>query len=218
MFLPACENCGLPSAQLFCKACLLILAFKNICISCGAFALIGISQCMGCRKKSWSWDELHASFIFSGGVRTWISNIKEGGRPERWRELQKNWIPSFDRTPEAIVYVPSDPISFRRRLYDPGEALAKYLSQGLQLPVLNLFQRDVFLSAQKKLHRSDRLRYFRETIKLRPITQRFRCLLLVDDVMTTGASLDRCSELLKPISEAVVVYCVARTLATKALI
>jgi len=147
-----------------------------------------------------------------------MSDIKEGGRPERWRELRKDWIPKFSQLPEAIVFVPADPSSFRRRLYDPGEALAEHLARRLRLPVLNVFRREIFLSSQKQLSRQDRLQYFRETLKLQPLTQRFTCLLLVDDVMTTGASLTHCSELLRAVSERVVVYSVARTLATKPLI
>ena len=218
MFLPACENCLTPSRELFCGPCRELLEFKNVCISCGHYSLVGLTQCIGCRNKSWAWDDLYSSFFFTEGVCRWMSDIKEGGRPERWRELRKDWIPKFSQLPEAIVFVPADPSSFRRRLYDPGEALAEHLARRLRLPVLNIFRREIFLSSQKQLSRQDRLQYFRETLKLQPLTQRFTCLLLVDDVMTTGASLTHCSELLRAVSERVVVYSVARTLATKPLI
>lgn len=218
MFKPACENCGVGSTHLLCEDCLRILKADALCIHCGQrFAGQGL-RCLTCQGRSWSWSELHSSFIFSGGVQRWILDIKENARPERWRELKREWIPQFASHPEAIAFVPSDPISFRRRLFDPGEALAKYLSRSFQIPVVNAFKREEFLRSQKTLRRQDRLRYFGETLKLRPLTQRFRCLLLVDDVMTSGASLLHCSELLKGVSDHLVVYCVARTLATKPLI
>ena len=139
--------------------------------------------------------------------------IKERRQPERWRELKKTDLPDFQLKPSALVAVPSDPRQRSERFFDSAEILAARISRLLSIPVLDLFSRDPFISSQKEMSRIDRLRWLRKCLHLRQPQTSVKRLLLIDDVMTSGASILRCLELIHDRCESLAVYSVARTLA-----
>ncbi len=116
---------------------------------------------------------------------------------------------------DALVVIPSDPLQTKRRLYDHAKHLGSFLSKRLKIPRLDLLNRSAFISSQKELSREDRLWVLRQTLNKNLMAQRFRRLLLVDDILTTGASILRAAELLAPLCDELGVYCIARTLARR---
>lgn len=207
---PTCENCREPSWELFCEACrpLLTIDPQKLCLACGSS-----------HEPHCQWSEfqklkgLSATFLYEGGVRTWIQSIKQHRQPERWRELRLQDLPPWSFNPQALAVVPSDPQHRRERFFDCSEVLAQHLSRMLNLPVIRPFVRESFLYSQKEMTRAHRLRWLRRCYRLSPKAPFVSRLLLVDDVMTSAASILRSLELLMPLCDEIVVYCVARTLA-----
>jgi predicted amidophosphoribosyltransferase len=111
----------------------------------------------------------------------------------------------------AVIAVPPQPARARRRGFDPAGVLAAELAQRLGLPERTNLQRRDREGRQVGATRSQRRRAGRLRIELRgPPPQR---ALLIDDVHTTGATLDTCARALTAGGcEEVIALTYARTL------
>jgi len=215
--LPACQNCDKGSFDLFCARCLGELKFKDACKTCGTYPLSsGLNECLPCSKKKKIWDYHYLSFKYEEGVRSWLLDIKDHLRTERIRDLNLQHLPVLNENYDAIVHVSSDPNNTRRRLFDSSLIFARRLSVLWGIPLLpNIFERIPFLASQRDLDSELRKRYLSRTVRLKALPlQKHKRLLLVDDVMTTGASLEVHARLLRPLAEEIGVYCLARALKT----
>ncbi len=89
--------------------------------------------------------------------------------------------------PDAVVAVPSTRGRNRERGYDPGALLAEELGRRLSLRILLALTRVRETPPQSALGASERRSNVAGAFRGRPIAAG-RSLLLVDDVMTTGAT------------------------------
>ena len=100
---------------------------------------------------------------------------------------------------EGVVPVPLHPTRQRERSFNQAERLAQKLAKALQLPLqTGWLIRTRATRPQAELDREDRLRNLQYAFALKssePIP--FSRLLLVDDVLTTGATASACARLLK---------------------
>jgi ComF family protein len=214
-YFPDCEECGDPSLDLLCSTCFELLKFKNACVECGQLHLAeGLLSCARCQNKNRVWKKLSAAFLYEGGIRHWIHEIKENAKPERIRELTISMLPPFARF-DFITPVESDPHRNRRRGYSVASVLAHRLGDLLKIPVLDpIFERTSFISAQKELDEVLRRRYLKNIVSLKAnfkMNLAQKRILLVDDIMTTGASLETHSRILEAQGAEIEAFCLART-------
>jgi len=108
--------------------------------------------------------------------------------------------------PEAIAPVPPHPWRKLVRGRDPVEELAVSLGSRTGLPVLPLLRRSRWTSSQTSLTRAARIGNPREAYRVRrkyrrrrgsPAPNLPRTVLLVDDVITTGATASECARALR---------------------
>jgi len=155
---------------------------------------------------------IEAAFWYRGGLVDWLRDIKEGRRPERLREILP-FLPPAPQDLDVLVAAASDPTSRARRLFDTSDAFAQLLSKHWGIPLLkNFFERRPFLSAQKNLKFGDRKSYLKKLVK---ISDRYKGvklgrILLVDDVYTTGATIEVHQGLLKPLASEIRIFCLLR--------
>jgi len=100
---------------------------------------------------------------------------------------------------DVVVPVPLHPVRQRERSYNQSVLLARELARRIDrrcdaraLERVRVTETQTHLNAAQR--RMNMLGAFRVT---RPEWVRQRCVLLVDDVMTTGATLDECARMLK---------------------
>lgn len=117
--------------------------------------------------------------------------------------------------PEFLVPIP---LHWRRRWqrgFNQAEQLARHLGSGLDIPVLNACIRHTHSHSQKGLNRRERQRNLRKAFRLHPrFGQKIigKHIALVDDVVTTSATVRALSELLiKGGAKQVDVWALART-------
>jgi predicted amidophosphoribosyltransferase len=100
----------------------------------------------------------------------------------------------FDRDLDLVVAVPSHPLTLLRRGYNPARELARTVAGELSLPLAGpgLRRKLLHLAPLKKAGRDDR-RIAAESAFTAP-GGRFqgRRVLLVDDILTTGATFRGC--------------------------
>lgn len=101
---------------------------------------------------------------------------------------------------DVIVPVPLHKSRLRTRGYNQSECIATGLGAGFELPVLcDLLERVVANPTQTRKHRYDRWTNVEGIFSLKQPQRLYgKHVLLVDDIITTGATLEACaSELLK---------------------
>ena len=113
---------------------------------------------------------------------------------------------------DALVPVPLHHIRFREREFNQAEELANLIAPRAGKPVWNALRRIRNTPTQTKLDREERAENLRGAFVVRkPAMVKGRDLLLVDDVFTTGSTVEECSRiLLKAGASSVRVITVAR--------
>jgi len=136
-------------------------------------------------------DRVIALFAYDQRSSRLVLAGKNGGRRDllRWVALhladavRRQCEPS---TIDVVTWVPAHPSQRRVRGFDQGEILARTVARSLRLPCRATLRRRPGVS-QKGRTRSQRL----EGPRLDPKRRVAGTVLLVDDVVTTGASLER---------------------------
>lgn len=117
---------------------------------------------------------------------------------------------SGELMPEAILPVPLHPSRLRERGYNQALELARPLARALQLPIAGgLVQRSLATAAQSSLQREERRRNVRGVFSAAvPLP---RHIAIVDDVVTTGSTVNELARVLKRAgAERIVVWACAR--------
>lgn len=155
--------------------------------------------CHDCVRKIPKFNKGVSALVYNGAAIELVMAYKHGKRylSNYFCELlvpKINELPPFD----CIVYVPMTRERQRKRRYNQSKLLAEKISKNLQKPVLNVIEKVAETPDQKGLTRDERYENLKTCFK---ITDRKACkgktFLLVDDVLTTGATADAVCEKLK---------------------
>ena len=97
-----------------------------------------------------------------------------------------------------MTYVPVTKKRRRERGYNQGELLARAIGKELDIPVVQALEKKRETPQQKSLTKAARLDNLKASFAIRDRTAvKGKTVLLVDDVLTTGATADEvCRELL----------------------
>ncbi len=101
--------------------------------------------------------------------------------------------------PDVIIPVPVHPARRRQRGYNQAEILAEKLGTALETEVCSdLLIRVKKTRPQKELNDAERLRNLTEAFVVSgQVPRRYRTVLLIDDIYTTGSTMEACSRKLK---------------------
>jgi ComF family protein len=139
-------------------------------------------------------------FSKKGMSQKLLHQLKYKNKPEVGIELGKIYGSIIQTLAEErgwtqITSVPLHPIKQQRRGYNQSDQFAIGLSDALSLPIKEVLQRKAFTESQTNKSRIQRMDNVAEVFKLNIPVEGER-ILLVDDVMTTGATLIACADLL----------------------
>lgn len=97
----------------------------------------------------------------------------------------------------VITWIPRSRFSVRKYGFDHMERVAKALSREIGIPALALLKRRFFTAEQKYLSTSERRRNAMRTMKIsRKYAIEGKTVILIDDVVTSGASFSAAAKLL----------------------
>ena len=191
-----CAVCHHWPAQLLCEACVNTFAQPlHRCLTC-AKPLEGVAEhCPQCRKTPPPLDRCLAAVAYSYPWPTVIQEFKFGEETGWARQLGllMRSIPWVEPALEAADWVIPMPLS-NQRLRERGfnQALLLALALEPKKTVSNAMLRVQHTAPQSSLHRNERLTSLRSAFAMAPEWQpqaRGKQVVIVDDVMTTGASL-----------------------------
>jgi len=220
-FLPStCAICGLALPWRESRAGVCPICWQGatphvlpVCPACGTPEVEGEGPCLGCRDTPPPWRAAASFGPYEGVLRELVLLFKSGGRDELAAPLSGFLLSALRRAgwelPAAVVAVPMTWARRMRRGYNQAELLARAVAHELGVPLVPALRRRG-RGTQVGGGRSDRLRLSAAAFPVRrPVTGR---TLLVDDVLTTGATVAACTRALKRAGAAeIYVLTVART-------
>lgn len=196
LFFPSrciiCRKVG----EWFCVSCQSRIEKINppICERCGR--PLETDLCPSCQKIPIHIDGVRALAFFQGVMRDAIHRFKYDGRRELapiFGDMLKTYLSLCPIPVDAIIPVPLFPAHERRRGYNQSLLLANELGAQLNLPVLASSLRRVRPThPQYNLNARERRDNVKAAFAADACVAGMRVLVL-DDVCTTGATMDECS-------------------------
>ncbi|MBI4125546.1 MAG: ComF family protein [Deltaproteobacteria bacterium] len=209
------------------------LIFPHRCIGCETW-LDGepVEICSNCQSqlnflktaaaapalKKVYFDAAHSVLAYEGKVHDWIGSFKFF----RQFHVGRVFASLLARAPldwHSVDAVTPVPLHFWRRLrrgFNPAAILAFALAAKIQKPFWPVLSKKKHTRPQTKQNREARLQNVKGAFALSPKKQKAiagKRLLLIDDVLTTGATVNECAKVLKRAgAKQVVVLTLARTL------
>ncbi|PWU09331.1 MAG: amidophosphoribosyltransferase [Verrucomicrobia bacterium] len=207
LYPPHCESCQKPG-RLLCRNC--VRQLRRIrspyCQVCSLPVSGRSSQkliCADCRLRNFHFQFAICGYEANDVMRRLIHRFKYHGisRLElllsqlifhAWRDRRATLQP-----PEILVPVPLHSRRERERGFNQSARLAKALSRRTGIPYGTLLKKSVFTESQTLLNRRQRRQNLRGAFTLRQNSLLTGLsVMLVDDVLTTGSTLEECSKTL----------------------
>ena len=201
----SCIFCGqdLDEKDYICKYCYRQGIFNegNKCIKCDSLINEGNIICDHCKSHKRHFDRLFCPFKYEGVVRKAILKFKSDGakylaEPFAHFIYEKLVIEEVDF--DVIIPVPSEKRKIKERGYNPAKVLADEIGKLSKKPVLDILYKTKKTKNQKMLDYNDRQTNLKDSIVIsdRKLIKN-KSVLIVDDIITTCATIETCSQVLK---------------------
>lgn len=170
--------------------------------------------CGNCLKALPSWDEAKSPLSYGYPVDRLIQRFKFDGDLPIGRllaELLADYLAAGGEKPHCIVPVPLHPSRLKERGFNQAAELARPVGRRLNIPVrLGVCERVRDTAVQSKLDAAERKKNLRDAFAVKKTVDGAHIALL-DDVVTTGTTMETLTRALKDAGAArVSVWCVAR--------
>jgi competence protein ComFC len=177
------------SAEFFCSSCR--TPFQN------SFPLDAAGRCALCRSGLRGFDAAYSFGAYEGVLRELI-HLYKYGKIRTLAQPLSGWLAQALPRDEAFDATVPVPLYWRRRLqrgFNQAELLARGLSRRTGIPVIRALGRVRPTPTQAGLSNSSRRQNVAQAFRSRSVQG--KRILLIDDVMTTGATAAACALALK---------------------
>ena len=207
LYPPRCPFCGrlIPQDACFCKECQKKLPFvrEPVCRICGRPVLEGDGICDDCLATERRFDGGGGLLLYNDMTRPALYDLKYRGRADIGRllgrslyDFRKDFI--SDRKIDGLVPVPVHRKRKRERGYDQAEVIARSLADASGLPLItDAVVRRGETGALKDLTREERRAALASAFAPGPRSVTGRSILIIDDIYTSGATVDAVAGVLK---------------------
>lgn len=197
-----CLECGkeLFSDEIFCEECstLFPVLSGNVCPKCGRFC-IGNGSCYICKTTQHSFDRAFSAFDYNGMIAKHILNMKMYGKAYLAKPLAQYLAYVYmanNIEADLVTFVPMTQTAIKERGYNQSELLAKEFSHLTGLPLFDGVIKKKETLFQKRLSAEDRRKNMKGVFAVKGDVKGKK-IILIDDVMTTCATVDSVAKALK---------------------
>jgi len=193
------------------------LVYPPHCASCGKglspmdeFGVCGF--CIGQVRRNpkphlarQGFDRAYSALLYEDVLKELIHAFKYKRRISLSKLFARLLTEFIDNNPDIIehidlvTFVPLHNSRLREREFNQSKLLASKISDGFKIPLADTLDKIRSTRNQNELSRTERLVNLKGAFRIRRggDTVRGRHILLVDDVLTTGATLNECARVLK---------------------
>ncbi|MGJ8633843.1 MAG: ComF family protein [Luteolibacter sp.] len=209
-----CEE-GLPGNKALCDSCKegmprIVRPFCDVCGESFQGQIEGAFDCPNCREVSFHFEFARAAMDRSDEMLQLVHGLKYGRQLHLVKDLGKLACEAFsDKRLELVleerwplVPVPLHWVRQRGRHFNQAEEIARVVSQVTGLPVERRLKRGRRTITQTRLSRRERMANLKNAFQMRG--KGFfggwdvpPGVVLVDDVFTTGSTVDACAKVLR---------------------
>ena len=201
---PVCDGIVRPWGEKVCLKCLpkLKLLTPPWCMQCGKKLAEDGEYCAGCRTGKHSYQRGRSLYEYQSAAES-IYRFKYGGRREYagfYGEQMTEYLGEFIRAvePDGIVPIPLHPRRKAKRGYNQAQLLAREIGKRMGLPVYPKMLRRVKNTVPlKQLNPAQRQNNLKKAFQLSGNDVKLKTILLVDDIYTTGSTMDEAARTLR---------------------
>lgn len=194
-----CILCGAFSNDgVWCKACDADLprVGEAHCPICGLPSLNG-DICGSCLKQAPSFNETLAAFAYAFPVDQLVQAVKFSGRLALVNQLADALTSRISTRPDHIIAMPLHPLRLRERGFNQSHLLAQRISRNLNISLLtDVSERIRNTTPQSSLPWQERSKNMRGAFTC-SVDLTGKHIAIVDDVMTTGISIEELARSLR---------------------
>jgi ComF family protein len=198
LFPPRCGGCQ-TAGSLWCAACR--AAAQPIeppwCEKCGE-PFVTDRLCANCRNHPLVIEKIRSVALFDGVLRQAIHRFKYerlSGLAEPFGNMLADYWQASQLSADWLIPVPLHPSRERDRGYNQSELLARHLARRVDVPVSGKgLRRTRATAVQMTLNAAERRQNVAGAFECVEVRVRGARVVIIDDVGTTGATLDACAQ------------------------
>lgn len=184
---------------------------EPLCKRCGKPLTPGAGEtrelCMDCLRSRHrhrkSFDQGRAVWLYSGDIQKSVLDYKYKGMKDYTEfyagaAVQKwgRWIQS--KNPQLLIPVPLHARKKRIRGFNQAELLAKAIGRRMKIDVnTDILYRKRWTEPQKAVSGQERRHNLSKSMEIRHLPEDLRRVMLIDDIYTTGSTMEACAGILK---------------------
>ncbi len=191
LFPSACVVCGqeVREPAAICPGCAEeVGGWGSICQICGVGIAPGLDLCEGCAVETRPYVWARSLGPYEGVLRALVLLVKYEGERAVARFLGRRMAALLAGEVAVVTWVPPDPVRLRQRGFHGAELLGREVAKALGLPGRPLLRKLRHSPEQVGRPRQERVRAMHGLFSATRRGQGER-VLLVDDVLTTGATV-----------------------------
>lgn len=200
-----CYACGKKGQENLCEACIGSIAFieGKACIRCGK----GLNEhyednyCPDCAVSEYAFVRAFSCFDYTGTGKHLLHRLKYEGETGIAPVLAK-WMYARLRPEtlrfDAVIPVPMHESKLMMRGYNQAYLIAEAMSRLMHVPLSDCLLRSRETKEQFDLDKAQRILNIGGafSVKFGYNIDKYNCVLLVDDIYTTGSTANECSKVL----------------------
>lgn len=207
VFPPICPVCNriVGAGRHICPECMKKLYYveEPYCMKCGKPVDEEDEFCRDCRSTHHVYDEGRAALLYDEYMSRSIYRFKYNGKQEFagvYADIMYERLSSKIRAwnADVIIPVPVHKSRLKKRGYNQAALIAQKLSKLLKIPVReDIVTRHTATKVQKNLGARTRQNNLKKAFNITSNSVEYNSVLIVDDIYTTGATVDALAGCLK---------------------
>lgn len=201
---PVCQDVT-PNSLLICPKCSKLITYveEPVCMTCGKpFTNEEQEYCYDCKQHPKSFQRNYAVFLYDDRTKISMAAFKYNNKREFADYFAREFMNQYGLKllslgVEVVTAVPIHKKKRRQRGYNQAEILGKKIAGLLELPFEgNLLTREINTLPQKELNNIQRVKNLQMAFRAGVFHRNYYAVLIIDDIYTTGATMEACTKAL----------------------